>query len=275
MNKIKNSKIKLRYFAIITVIVIIVLVIPICINECYKVERGYVTTVWKGSDLLSFYGNLLSFCGTVLLGALALWQNFKFKRENDLAQKRLEELNKSANSINDRALKIEENKQRPYIDFENGLLTDTTFIELWNDKNNGMLVRVYLKNISNVVAKRCDLLEAELFFTNKCYKLSNIENDTQIFSRRSAIPNEKLYYHFYCVEDVNEDKVSKMNNFFEKNAPGKVNGKAITDKMYIIELKFKIVDLVDNEYYQKIWCFFRQDISKEEKYTMWNRILEL
>ena len=170
-------------------------------------------------------------------------------------------------------LKIEENKLRPYIDFENGLLTDTTFIELYNTKNNALTVRVYLKNISNAVAKRCDLIEGELFFTNKYYKFTEREKVGEIFDKRSIIPNDKLHYHFYCEDMLNENKINKMNTFLEKNSPLAINGKVITDGMYIIELKLKIVDLGSNVYYQRICCFLKQNYNNKEKYQILNTIL--
>lgn len=48
--------------------------VPAIINELYKLNKGYIT-LWGASEVLSFYGAVLSFIGTVALGALALWQN--------------------------------------------------------------------------------------------------------------------------------------------------------------------------------------------------------
>lgn len=44
-------------------------------------------------------GDLLSYVGTVSLGLLALWQNKRFKEENDKAQERLGELSQQANEL--------------------------------------------------------------------------------------------------------------------------------------------------------------------------------
>ena len=63
--------------------------IPFLINNCYIKNRGYIT-VWGGTDVLQFYGSILSFVGTVLLGALALWQNHILAKQNDNYQKILE-----------------------------------------------------------------------------------------------------------------------------------------------------------------------------------------
>lgn len=47
--------------AVITVIILIVGV-PVIINECYKADNGYIT-VWDGSDVLGDYGSIL---GTII-----------------------------------------------------------------------------------------------------------------------------------------------------------------------------------------------------------------
>lgn len=64
---------------------IIVLSIPIIINELYKygisTGRGCIT-LWDAKDALAFYGSFLAFIGTISLGVLALHQNQVFKDEN-------------------------------------------------------------------------------------------------------------------------------------------------------------------------------------------------
>lgn len=44
-------------------------------------------------------GDLLSYVGTVSLGLLAVWQNKRFKEENDKAQERLEKLSQQSNEL--------------------------------------------------------------------------------------------------------------------------------------------------------------------------------
>ena len=53
--------------------------------ECLKAE-------WEAGDILTY-------ASTVALGLLALWQNKRFKEENDIAQVRLEKLTEQANSL--------------------------------------------------------------------------------------------------------------------------------------------------------------------------------
>ena len=92
-NKSNNTKMTILF----TIgILISTLSIPIIVNELYmygyKTGKGYII-LWEAKDVLYFYGSFLAFAGTVSLGALALYQNQKFKSENDIAQLKIEKIN--------------------------------------------------------------------------------------------------------------------------------------------------------------------------------------
>ncbi len=84
--------------SIFIIIYIIVFLIPIVINELFKTGKGYVV-VWDGADVLAFYGAILSFFGASALSVIALYQNKKFKSENDKAQTRLESISNRSNEM--------------------------------------------------------------------------------------------------------------------------------------------------------------------------------
>ena len=62
---------------------IVSLIVPFIINELYKIGVGY-QTIWDAPDVLAFYGSYLSFFGTVILGAVAVFQT---ERANEQAEK--------------------------------------------------------------------------------------------------------------------------------------------------------------------------------------------
>ena len=92
-------------------ILVCTLSIPFLINELYKfgctTGKGYYT-LWEAKDALSFYGSYLAFLGTVSLGALSLFQNQKFKKENDNAQLKIER-------INHKLLELDSNREKEKI----------------------------------------------------------------------------------------------------------------------------------------------------------------
>ena len=48
---------------IVLAILFFVIVVPICINECYKIGSGYITE-WGAADVLSYYGTALGATAT-------------------------------------------------------------------------------------------------------------------------------------------------------------------------------------------------------------------
>lgn len=73
---------------------LIILGIPILINESYMTNDGYVT-LWGAKEVLSFYGAILSFLGTIFLGVIAIYQNQR------------------ALKINKRLMDLESHKNKP------------------------------------------------------------------------------------------------------------------------------------------------------------------
>ena len=77
---------KKKLFKIIGFIValfVVIFIIPIIINECYKLNCGYIT-MWSAADMLSFYGILLesvasAFCSPLLLHII---ENKLFMKKN-------------------------------------------------------------------------------------------------------------------------------------------------------------------------------------------------
>ena len=43
---------------IVLAVLFFLIVVPICINECYKIGPGYITE-WGAADVLSYYGTAL------------------------------------------------------------------------------------------------------------------------------------------------------------------------------------------------------------------------
>ena len=84
------------FWVSIVLIILAVVFVPILINESYKItlvpEGAKYITEWYAADTLAYYGAALSFVGTVVLGALAFWQNEKAQETNN----RLLELEKKS-----------------------------------------------------------------------------------------------------------------------------------------------------------------------------------
>lgn len=106
MKKFINLILKHKVIASI-IVILILLFIPIIINESYKIGRGYVT-MWGAADVLSFYGSFLSFLGTVILGIVAFWQNHKAHKLNEDFQKLQQEQNEKNYRLNEQLQKLQQ-----------------------------------------------------------------------------------------------------------------------------------------------------------------------
>lgn len=67
---------------------IVILVIPLLINILFKFDFNiwWLESEWTAGEALSFYGGLLSFVGTVILGVVSVWQT---KKSNEISSKLL------------------------------------------------------------------------------------------------------------------------------------------------------------------------------------------
>lgn len=73
---------------------IISVIFVISVHTAFSVEAPVAWLIAKWSP-----GDILAYVGTVSLGLLAVWQNNRFKEENDVAQQRLERLTVQANEL--------------------------------------------------------------------------------------------------------------------------------------------------------------------------------
>ena len=91
-----NSATKL----IITVIVILTIGDPLIINWMFEMPAlwGFFAVEWEAVDALSYYGDVLSFLGTVVLSGMALWQNLVIKEAEDKHTRLLEQMEKEKNA---------------------------------------------------------------------------------------------------------------------------------------------------------------------------------
>lgn len=96
-NKKDNKQKKRGTGNLITVITIASLLLMVAIHSLFKCEApcNWLEATWQSGDVLSY-------CGTVFLGVVAVWQNIKLSEENDKSQEKIIELAEKANSISEK-----------------------------------------------------------------------------------------------------------------------------------------------------------------------------
>lgn len=157
-------------------------------------------------------GDILTYVGTVSLGLLAVWQNERFKKENDIAQERLERLSQQSNelAIINKILEHEEHRiekvTTSLAQFDN--CTDLAKICAYetNARKNGTLVTdVYQlrKDIQNAFIDVIETLVNEPFVdtnelrNNIAYCLAQADTVMSGFTNGDCIGN-RAYFQSQC-----------------------------------------------------------------------------
>lgn len=112
-----------KYKTRIIIITILLFILPILIvHLLFKWYWGidFFVAKWSAGDMLSFIGSFLSFVGTVILGALALWQNKQIADQSENYNNLLKEMQINLNTptFNVKCLGLSNNCGKKNISFE-------------------------------------------------------------------------------------------------------------------------------------------------------------
>lgn len=132
-------------------------------------------------------GDILTYTSTVALGLLAVWQNIKFKEENDKSQNRMEKLAIKANELSVMSKVIEYEKakifqlnakRQNFIDACNTTNVSLDLSDIANQPNNFMKTYVKIKmdsRDSQIRFTACELLhELGLFSGDEVSEISKL-----------------------------------------------------------------------------------------------------
>lgn len=195
--------------------VLLIIGVPLIINECYLRNNGYLT-VWEGADVFAYYGAVLSFIGTTILSLLALWQNKRLSDENAIAQNKLKEISERANELNIISKIVEYESKRLY-DLETLL---TSYVRACDPQT---LLNIALENnklVSNVsliteLTKQVQEID-DLFF--KAARQLNLDSASSI---KAKSPIGVAFFMLY-------DKAKDYIEYCRKNPNDVTNVKILT-----------------------------------------------
>jgi hypothetical protein len=204
--------------------VIVIIIVPILIWGAYFVgDCGFVLirTSLAVGDALTFYGSILAFIGTVLLGALALWQN------------------KKANEINERLLNLENSRENKiifemyfsYVEEFGNIFDPIYVLGKPNDVRNDL-------DIFNVIKSsqlKALSIKRRLLFIDK-------DNSSHIYLKYVMDKyNEILSIVIKTDSNSSKDIFKKVMSFIKSNADD--NNKKSLEFMYYINKKLFMEDL--------------------------------
>ena len=170
-----------RFRWIFTIFAFVVVAIVIFLFGCF-VRKGFGIS---RSDWLNALLSWLSVASAIFIGLIAYWQNERFKKENDVAGERNDKYHDDLVRINNRLIKIEENRERAYIAFlqgpvlvmKNGIVAHQTIHEkcytgilLEKDKNRnldrGTVLELGITNQTNVPIRDFELQSTSIRYEN-------------------------------------------------------------------------------------------------------------
>lgn len=197
-------------------ILIILIATPFIINYLYMkgTPDGKADTSFSASDMLSFYGSVLAFLGTVALGGLALWQN------------------KKANAISKELLDLEWKRNQPCFD----VVCDKKYtiylgeeIEKYKNKNN-IYAMLYIEPLfisipRSEITTSVALIEME------------IKNSGNSDIRQMCIKKLDCYLGIYTPKNL-----QCMHSFY-----GNSQLKKGESRKFIIDFTQEVIDDIDKE----------------------------
>lgn len=171
------------------IIFMIIFGVPFIIHILFKLHpnNDFFVAEWSAGELLSYYGSILAFWGTVILGALSLYQNHLIKQESDKRTELLEQREHESNmprfrlrhvgsqgNIQKMQLEIEnisENIANDIILYDVKILTDSKDI-LWDKKSSIHLDAIQANDKNSIYLGNPALTE-----DNCCFKMKMKCND--------------------------------------------------------------------------------------------------
>lgn len=185
---------------VIFIVFIIIVGIPCLIHVLFKIHptNTFFTAEWTAGDLLGYYGSILAFVGTVILGILALYQNHLIKIEADKHSELLE--------------------QREY----NKNLPKFMLISRGSNRNL-MKLHLELKNISENIANEIEIFLCKIYIQNseifwqsdERIKIPALSANTQqdiTLNNPEVSSNE----YTFLIEMRCNDKYNSMHNYIFK-----------------------------------------------------------
>ena len=208
--KIMFDWIKKHKIFVFIIAITVTLGVPVIIHIVFKIDSGisFLEAEWEAGDVLAYYGSILSFIGTVVLGALALYQNKLIKEESE---KRADIKDKMEYEINIPRFRIDEKG--------------------YCSRGNAENLRFVINNFSGNPARYIKIYDIKITLDNKLiYEDNNDINHDNINPRESIEiqlqnPAIKTDGCIFSMKMQCYDKFSRQHNY-------EINGEYTKEKYY-------------------------------------------
>ena len=226
--------------AVFTICLLVLFFSPLVINWVYylKAPSEFFITDLNVADILGYYSNVLSFLGTVILGALTLYQNKK-------AQEKTDEINQLQLELQKRSMDIAEQQYKKDI----SLKIPKFDISLYGYSGHYLNPRIKVENVSNFIISNFTYISA-LVKNSEGSVIRKVE-DCKV-GNRSLSPNTNMIVDF------------KMLNLYKRDSKG--NLQYYENVIFVFEFS------CEDDTYNKHFFRATLDIDSTENFvkSSWN-----
>ncbi len=226
-------------------------------------------------EALSLWGAILAFYGTVFLGLVSLWQNERYKKDNDESQAKMEKFNERANSISEKMLDIEVMQELPILDFKEMDEPNYINIQLYSMDNKDIRVKILMSNISPYLILSVYVESIVLYTYNEKFILNK---NSKKYNDIRTVPNNS-FVHFSF--DLTGTPDETYNEYFKDSCGFEpVDEEFLKHRYYIIEVLFAIENKFKVERKELIKCHFWRDNQKQDnphdvRYQLYNKEIKM
>lgn len=188
-----------------SIVIIVFLAFPLLVIICNHVDGNIpLGSNLEKSDWLSFWGDLLSYIGTVFLGLMALYQNHIFNQENEKSQNRLER-------INNELVFTQKTQVNPIVDLDEEFEENLFF---YQDGQVSMVMR----NYGDKDIWECKIKSVSYVFNGSEYKSKQSQNRNYIRGM------QQVNIHIPCdlisnQSEIKEDFSKRLKNLSKSINP--------------------------------------------------------
>ena len=183
---------------------------------CIQAPTTWTVAKWSA-------GEILTYVSTVSLGLLAVWQNKRFKEENDAAQDRLEQLVKQSNELSAINKIIE-------IEFERYNQIIEAFDLFSNRCDPQTIATTHSDNISNLIESISSMVKLENEIDQSFFKMARVLRIDSSLVVNDLDPLKKAVVEYYLLA---KQTVQKLQKTPQTDASREIDGLIILRKTFI------------------------------------------
>lgn len=194
-----------KYRKLLLIIIFIsIFLVPAIIHILFKIypKNYFFIAEWSAGELLGYYGSILSFLGTVILGALSLYQNHLLKIETDKRTALLEQREHEKNMPKFTIKLAQQNGQHSNLVLKISNITENSAMDV-------AVFNIRMINNDNVIWQRSDEFNFSILSMDNAKRMElknpNVTDVNTILLMEMKCKDKYAEEHIYRIKGSLED----------------------------------------------------------------------